>query len=99
MERNHISMNRMKCPADYNDAMQTDSDCGNDPDYTQEGENAPASPASPQLSGGDPVVHIADVSARKINRVDKIVLMLQTMNLMLEEIELQLLHMRKMMMK
>ena len=89
----------MKCPADYTDAMQSDSDSVNDPDYRQEEENAPASPASPQLSGGDPVVHIADVSARIINRVDKIVLMLQTMNLMLKEIELQLLHVRKMMMK
>ena len=42
------------CPADYNDAMQTDSDCMNDPDYTQEGQNAPPSPASSQLSGVGP---------------------------------------------
>ena len=43
------------CPADYDDAMQTDSDCGNDPEYTPEVENAPATPASPQLSGGEPI--------------------------------------------
>ena len=49
LERNHISM---KCPADYNDAMQSDSEPMDDPSYTQEEENARASPASPQLSGG-----------------------------------------------
>ena len=49
LEINHISM---KCPADYDDAMQSDSELGDDPPYTQEEENARASPASPQLSGG-----------------------------------------------
>ena len=42
----------MKCPEDYNDAMQSDSEPMNDPLYMQEEQNAPASPASPQLSGG-----------------------------------------------
>ena len=42
----------MKCPEDYNDAMQSDSEPMDDPPYTQEEENARASPASPQLSGG-----------------------------------------------
>ena len=42
----------MKCPADYNDSMQSDSDSTNDHEYIQEEGNAPASPASPQLSGG-----------------------------------------------
>ena len=55
MERNHITRKRVMCPADYDDAMQTDSDCGNDPEYTPEVENAPATPASPQLSGGEPI--------------------------------------------
>ena len=42
----------MKCPADYINPMHSDSDSVNDHDYTQEEGNAPASPASPQLSGG-----------------------------------------------
>ena len=41
----------MKCPADYNDAKQSDSEGMDDPLYTQEEENAPVSPPSPQLSG------------------------------------------------
>ena len=42
----------MECPEGYIDAMQSDSESVNDPLYTQEKQNAPASPASPQLSGG-----------------------------------------------
>ena len=42
----------MKCPEDYNDTMQSDSEPMDEPLYTQEEENAPVSPASPQLSGG-----------------------------------------------
>ena len=41
-----------KCPEDYNDSMQSDSDSTNDHEYIQEEENVPATPASPQLSGG-----------------------------------------------
>ena len=41
------------CPSDYDDARQTDSDCGNDPEYRPEVENPPATPASPQLTGGE----------------------------------------------
>ena len=49
MERNHFTM---KCPADYNDSMQSDSDSVNNTEYIQEVVNAPPSPVSPQLSGG-----------------------------------------------
>ena len=42
----------MKCPADYNDSIQSDSDSVNNHEYIQEEGNAPASPGSPQLSGG-----------------------------------------------
>ena len=48
LEGNHISM---ECPEVYIDAMQSDSESVNDPLYIQEEQNAPASPASPQLSG------------------------------------------------
>ena len=41
-----------KCPEDYNDSMQSDSDCNNDPEYIQAEENEPSTPVSPQLSGG-----------------------------------------------
>ena len=41
----------MECPEVYIDAMQSDSESVNDPLYIQEEQNAPASPASPQLSG------------------------------------------------
>ena len=60
MERNHISM---KCPEDYNDASQSDSEPINDPLYTPEEENAPSSPASPQLSG-----EVSDSYRRKRQR-------------------------------
>ena len=43
---------RIKCPADYDDAMQSDYDHREDPSYTQEEENASVCPPSPQLSGG-----------------------------------------------
>ena len=49
MERNHFTM---KCPADYNNSMQSDSDSVNNTEYIQEVVNAPPSPVSPQLSGG-----------------------------------------------
>ena len=42
----------MEWPEGYIDVMQSDSDSVNDPLYTQEKQNAPASPASPPLSGG-----------------------------------------------
>ena len=43
---------RIKCPADYDDPMQSDSDHREDPSYSQEDENASLCPPSPQLSGG-----------------------------------------------
>ena len=58
MERNHI-----KVPADYNDASQSDSDPADDPLYNPEEENAPSSPASPQLSG-----EVSDSYRRKRQR-------------------------------
>ena len=42
----------MEWPEGYIDVMQSDSDSVNDPLYTQEKQNAPASPTSPPLSGG-----------------------------------------------
>ena len=41
-----------KCPADYNDSMQSDSDCNNDSEYIQVEKNEQSTPVSPQLSGG-----------------------------------------------
>ena len=40
---------RIKCPEEYDDPMQSDSDHREDPTYTQEEENAPP---SPQFSRG-----------------------------------------------
>ena len=40
----------MKVPADYNDVDQSDSDPGHDPLYQPGKNDAPSSPASPQLS-------------------------------------------------
>ena len=48
LERNY---NIMECPEGYIVAMQSDSESVNDPLYIQEEQNAPESPASPQLSG------------------------------------------------
>ena len=45
-----MSRYRIRCPADYDDPMQSDSDHREHPSYTQEEENAPPSPTSPQLS-------------------------------------------------
>ena len=78
--------------------MQSDSDYGNNPEYIQEEGNAPASPGSPQLSGGVSSTYRKRQREKK-NRVDKIVLMQQASYLLIKEIELLLLHARKMMMK
>ena len=40
------------CPADYNNAMQSDSDYMDDPDYTQEAQSEPISPKVSQDKGG-----------------------------------------------
>ena len=40
------------CPADYNNAMQSDSDHMDDPDYTQEAQSEPTSPKVSQDKGG-----------------------------------------------
>ena len=40
------------CPADYNNAMQSDSDYMDDPDYTQEAQSEPTSPKVSQDKGG-----------------------------------------------
>ena len=40
------------CPADYNNAMQSDSDHMDDPDYTEEAQSEPTSPKISQGKGG-----------------------------------------------
>ena len=81
-----------KCPADYNDSMQTDSDFNNDSEYLQGDENE-----LPEVSGE---AKNAYRLRRRENKksVDKKVMMMQTMHLMLKESEVHLLHVMKMMM-
>ena len=42
----------MECPEDYTDAMQIDSDSGEDPSYTPDITDKGNAPSSPPLSGG-----------------------------------------------
>ena len=58
-----MKRNRIKVPADYNDASQSDSDPADDPLFNPGEENAPSSPASPQVSG-----EVSDSYRRKRQR-------------------------------
>ena len=57
----------MKVPADYNDADQSDSDPAQDPLSQPGGNDAPSSPASPEVSG-----EVSDSYRRKRQREKKI---------------------------